>query len=282
MSTNNPDAPIMVDRMLRILASHSVLSCYVVSDESAVSNARRLYSLCPVSNYFVTNEDGVSWGPLIPLEQGKVLMDSWPHLNASTREGGVAFERTHGMNAFVYSRSDQKFNHVFNTAMYSQTTIVVKNILKFYKGFDDLKQLVDVGGGLGVFLNQITSKYPHIKGINYDLPLVVENDPSYPERERERQQHCSARSRSRHRYGECSGAPQRPRMKVRSTAAPGKGALELRLRGNIVLAPPFNSNTFSTIPDHGKVIVVDAILPIMPENSFAARNTLALDVGIMT
>ncbi|GMN29013.1 hypothetical protein TIFTF001_051698 [Ficus carica] len=141
MSTNNPDAPIMVDRMLRLLASHSVLICSVVSDESAGSNARRFYSLCPVSKYFVTNEDGVSLGPLIALQQGKVFMDSCPHLKASILEGGVAFEKAHGMNAFVYSRSDPKFNHVFNTAMYSQTTIVVKNILKFYEGFDDLKQL---------------------------------------------------------------------------------------------------------------------------------------------
>ena len=77
MSTNNPDAPIMVDRMLRLLASHSVLSCSVVSDESAGSNARRLYSLCPVSKYFVTNEDGVSLGPIIALGREKSFMASW-------------------------------------------------------------------------------------------------------------------------------------------------------------------------------------------------------------
>ncbi|GMN42775.1 hypothetical protein TIFTF001_011984 [Ficus carica] len=41
-------------------------------------------------------------------------------------------------------------------------------------------------------------------------------------------------------------------------------------------------NCYKAIPDHGKVIVVEAILPIMPENSFAARNTFALDVVMMT
>ena len=64
--------------------------------------------------------------------------------------------------------------------MCSHTTIVVKNILKFYKGFNHLTQLVDVGDGLGLTLNQITSKYSHIKGVNLDLPDVVENAPSYP------------------------------------------------------------------------------------------------------
>jgi len=64
--------------------------------------------------------------------------------------------------------------------MHNQTTIVIKNILKFYKGFKDLAKLVDVGGGLGVTLNLITSKYPHIKGINFDLPHVIEHAPYYP------------------------------------------------------------------------------------------------------
>ncbi|GMN61122.1 hypothetical protein TIFTF001_030212 [Ficus carica] len=259
MSTNNPDAPIMVDRMLRLLASHSVLSCSVVSDESAGSNARRLYSLCPVSKYFITNEDGVSLGLLIALVHDKVFMDSWPHLKASILEGGVAFEKAHGMNAFDYSSSDQKFNHGFNTAMYSQTTIVVKKILKFYEGFDDLKQLVDVGGGLGVILNQITTKYPHIKGINYDLPHVVENAPSYPGVE--------------HVGGNMfESVPHADAIFMKSILHDWSDEQCLKIL----------KNCYKAIPDHGKVIVVDAILPIMPENSFAARNTFALDVGMMT
>ena len=56
----------------------------------------------------------------------------------------------------------------------------MKKILKLYKGFEHFKQLVDVGGGLGVNLNLITSLYPHIKGINFDLPHVIEDAPSYP------------------------------------------------------------------------------------------------------
>ncbi|GMN65109.1 hypothetical protein TIFTF001_034178 [Ficus carica] len=41
------------------------------------------------------------------------------------------------------------------------------DILEFYKSFGNLKQLVDVGGGLGVALNLITSKYP------FDMPHVI-------------------------------------------------------------------------------------------------------------
>jgi len=42
------------------------------------------------------------------------------------------------------------------------------------------KELVDVGGGIGVAINIISSKHPHIQGTNYDLPHVIADAPSYP------------------------------------------------------------------------------------------------------
>ena len=83
------------------------------------------------------------------------------------------------MHAFEYPSVDPRFNQVFNTAMLNHTTIVIKQILESYKGFEQLRQLIDVGGGLGVTLNLITSKYPHIKGINFDLPHVIQHAPPY-------------------------------------------------------------------------------------------------------
>ena len=85
------------------------------------------------------------------------------------------------MHNYEYQRVDPKFNKVFNAAMYNITNIITKKILDVYKGFDsNIKQLVDVGGGLGQTLNLITKTYPHIKGINFDLPHVVQHAPSYP------------------------------------------------------------------------------------------------------
>ncbi|PQP96887.1 caffeic acid 3-O-methyltransferase [Prunus yedoensis var. nudiflora] len=97
-------------------------------------------------------------------------------------EGGIPFNRVHGMQTFEFLGLDPRFNQVFNTGMFNHTTIVIKKLLHIYKGLEDknLTQLVDVGGGLGMTLNLITSKYQHIKGINFDLPLVVNHAPSYP------------------------------------------------------------------------------------------------------
>ena len=81
LPTKNPDAPMMLDRILRLLASHSVLSCSssVVADDNNDESGcfQRLYSLAPVSNFFVTNKDGVSLGPMMALIQDNVFLTSW-------------------------------------------------------------------------------------------------------------------------------------------------------------------------------------------------------------
>ncbi|KAK3194499.1 hypothetical protein Dsin_025809 [Dipteronia sinensis] len=173
MPTQNKDAPQMLDRMLCLLATHSVVDCSVV-------DLKRLYSMNSVSGYFATDQDGVSLGPLMALLQDKVFLDSWSQLKDAVLEGGIPFDRVHGMHAFEYPGLDSRFNQVFNKAMYNHTTIVIKNIVEVYRGFENVKQLVDVGGSLGVTLKAVIAKFPHIKGINFDLPHVIQHAPHYP------------------------------------------------------------------------------------------------------
>ena len=78
LPTRNPEAGAMLDRILRLLASHSVLKCRLVGDEKlGLDFCKRVYSLSPVAKYFVTNEDGVSLKPFMALIQDKVILDSW-------------------------------------------------------------------------------------------------------------------------------------------------------------------------------------------------------------
>ncbi|WMV48619.1 hypothetical protein MTR67_042004 [Solanum verrucosum] len=174
----NSDAATMLDRMLYVLASYSLLDCSVVEEGNGVMERR--YGLSGVGKFFVRDQDGASMGPLLALLQDKVFINSWFELKDAVLEGGVPFDRVHGVHAFEYPKLDPKFNDVFNKAMINHTTVVMKKILENYKGFENLKTLVDVGGGLGVNLKMITSKYPTIKGTNFDLPHVVQHAPSYP------------------------------------------------------------------------------------------------------
>jgi hypothetical protein len=64
--------------------------------------------------------------------------------------------------------------------MASSTTIDLSVLVREYEGFKDIKTLVDVGGGTGKTLESIISSYPHIHGINYDLPHVITDAPTIP------------------------------------------------------------------------------------------------------
>lgn len=75
MPTKNPDAAMMLDRILKLLVSHSVLGFTVVADEDLPFQG--LYSLTSVSEYFVPSEDGVSLGPFMALAQDQVFIKSW-------------------------------------------------------------------------------------------------------------------------------------------------------------------------------------------------------------
>nr|GMD52918.1 Caffeic acid 3-O-methyltransferase [Ipomoea batatas] len=109
MPTKNPDAPAMLDRMLRLLASHNILTCSLLVADGDVT--QRLYGLAPVAKYFVRNQDGASLGPLLALLQDKVFMHSWYELKDAVLEGGVPFDRVHGTHAFEYPGKDPRFNN---------------------------------------------------------------------------------------------------------------------------------------------------------------------------
>ncbi|KAM1708199.1 hypothetical protein ACFX2K_001201 [Malus domestica] len=74
LPTKNSDAPVMLDRMLHLLASYSILTYSLRTLHD--SNVEQLYSLGPVCKFLTKNEDGVSIAPLCLMNQDKVLMES--------------------------------------------------------------------------------------------------------------------------------------------------------------------------------------------------------------
>ncbi|CAA2968498.1 caffeic acid 3-O-methyltransferase-like [Olea europaea subsp. europaea] len=252
MPTTNSDAPAMLDRMLRLLVSYSVLTC-------SVSDGQRRYGLAPVTKYFVKNEDGVSLCPLMALLQDKVFIDSGYKLKDAVLEGGVPFDKVHGTHAFEYPGKDPRFNQVFNKAMTNHTTIVMKQILKHYKGFDHLKTLVDVGGSLGVTLNMITTRYPTISGINFDLPHVIREAPSYP----------GVKNVGGDMF---ESVPVGDAIFMKWILHDWSDDHCLKLL----------KKCYKTLPEDGKVIVVDAILPVKPDTSSSVISTIQCDMVMLT
>ncbi|KAL8102008.1 hypothetical protein AgCh_033785 [Apium graveolens] len=174
LPTQNPAATAMLERILRFLAANSILIRTVVAGEDG--EEKSLYSLESICKNYIADEDGVSLAPLLVMLHDKVVIDSWLRLQDALIEGGIPFNKAHdGMHAFEYPATDSRFNDVFNQSMYNHTTIIIKKILEVYTGFEEITEIVDVGGGTGATIAKIISKYPQTRGINFDLPHVIKN-----------------------------------------------------------------------------------------------------------
>ncbi|XP_010543253.1 PREDICTED: indole glucosinolate O-methyltransferase 3-like [Tarenaya hassleriana] len=177
----NPDAPTLLDRMLRLLASYDIVACRTVHarDKDMVGEVQRVYGSKPICRFFLTsNQELGSLASQVLVHHDQVFLSTWTHLKDVVLEGGDAFSRAHGMKLFEYMGTDQRFRKIFNQSGCS--TLMMKRLVEVYKGFEGVEVLVDVGGGIGTALGIITSNYPNMRGINFDIPCVIPLAPSYP------------------------------------------------------------------------------------------------------
>ncbi|XP_059455378.1 caffeic acid 3-O-methyltransferase-like isoform X2 [Corylus avellana] len=179
LPTKNPDAPFLLDRMLRLLATYSLLTCSMRTCEDG--RVERLYGVSPAGKFFAQNGDGGLLSSMALLNSHPNVAEVWRHLKDAILEEGNLYEKVHGTtNIFEYMEADPTLNKIFNKAMADLSGISMKKVLETYKGFEGVSLLVDVAGCTGADLNMIISKYPSIRGINFDLPHMIQHAPSYP------------------------------------------------------------------------------------------------------
>ncbi|XP_078173140.1 flavone O-methyltransferase 1-like [Carex rostrata] len=254
LKTENPQAAVMLDRMLRLLASYNVVACSVEEEDDG-NKVTRKYGPAPVCKWLTKNEDGVSMAALVLMNQDKVLMESWYYLKDAVLDGGIPFNKAYGMTAFEYHGTDPRFNTVFNEGMKNHSIIITKKLLELYHGFDNLSSLVDVGGGIGATVYMITSKYPHIKGINFDLPHVISEAPPFPGVE--------------HIGGDMfESVPTGDAILMKWILHDWSDEHSLKIL----------KNCYKALPDNGKVILVECILPVNPEATPKAQGVFHLDL----
>ncbi|MED6204439.1 hypothetical protein PIB30_009180 [Stylosanthes scabra] len=163
------------------------------------------------------------------------------------------------MQVFDYTKIDARFNEVFSKAMHNISSVTMKRILDIYQGFEHINILVDVGCNVGITMKLITSKYPHIHGINFDLPHVIERVPTYPGVEKV--------------GGDMfESVPNGDAILIKQILHDWDDEDCLKIL----------KNCHKAIPNDGKVIVVDAILPNVPEPTAIAKNAFRFDVVMMT
>ncbi|KAK7315491.1 hypothetical protein VNO77_34041 [Canavalia gladiata] len=180
MPTQHSELPNRLQRMLRLLASYSLLTCATRSNSDGCTE--RVYGVSAVGKYFVTDESDGSLVSFTSMLSSRSMLQVWPNFKDGIIDvDNDLFKKVHGMPLYQYTERDPTMNRIFSKTMKDFSILSMKFIFKVYTGFQGISTLVDVGGGTGKTLNMIISEYPSIiKGINFDLPHVVEKAPTYP------------------------------------------------------------------------------------------------------
>ncbi|CAF2226167.1 hypothetical protein HID58_029015 [Brassica napus] len=260
VAARNPDAPMMIDRLLRLLSAYSVCTCRLVNDKE--EREFRVYGLGKAGRKLIKDEDRFSLASTVRFTNPKFEGDMCSQLTASILEGGARpYERVYGDLIFKDMEKNENIRAEFHEAMLNHTSIVMKKILKTYNGFNSLSGgvLVDVGGGLGANLALILSRLPQLKGVNFDLPHVVSEAP-----------------------------------KIKGVEHVGGDMFDAIPRGQAIfmkwILHDWNDdqcvailkNCKKALPKNGKVIIIEYIMPReISETDLATKNSLFYDVGIM-
>jgi SAM-dependent methyltransferase len=98
---------------------------------------------------------------------------SWRELGHSVRTGETAFDHVHGVPMFEYLvHRDRAAGELFDHAMISHATQMHAAAAAAYD-FSQHELVVDVGAGYGTLLDALLGRYPDLRGIAFDLPPVI-------------------------------------------------------------------------------------------------------------
>ena len=199
------------------------------------------FGLTPLASTLQTNTpDSVrDWALFIAAPP---VWAAWGNLLHSVQTGESAFEHTFGMRLFSYMTDHPELGAAYNNWMAKQSELQNGAVLASYD-FSVHHKVVDVGGGQGATLASIVQAYPQVTGVLFDLPQVV-NKATFPETIEQR----------------CEIVPG---DMLQSVPAGGDAYLLKRvlMDWSDELATKALMNCRAAVVEHGKVLVIEPILP---------------------
>ena len=105
-------------------------------------------------------------------------MLAWMRLMSVLRTGEPSFLAATGFEVWAYFNEHPDIGARFNRAMTSLAAGTNRMVLQAYD-FSPFKTLVDVGGGQGLLLATILNTHPHLRGALFDLPAVADGARNY-------------------------------------------------------------------------------------------------------
>ncbi|XP_073138051.1 caffeic acid 3-O-methyltransferase-like [Henckelia pumila] len=247
----------MLDFMLGVLVTQSFLTCST-TDHASTTELR--YGLAPKGKLLVSDERGVSLAQFYALTVQQESTNMFIPLEDAVLEGGYLFEKANGAQPFYeHMASNPESNKIFNDAMGCVSTPIMKRILKVYNGFEGLRTIVDVGGGNGTTLNMITTEHTWIKGINFDSPEVIQTAPTY--------------EGVKHVGGDMFVEVPKGDAIILKAVLHNWGDEE---------CVKLLKNCYKALPKKGKVIVIEFILPEIPQTDVNSQQLYLMSIIMLS
>lgn len=226
--------PIALYRILRALASVGIFQ----------ETSTETFALTPLAEFLQSDHPQSMRGMIVMLGEPEHY-EAWSDLLHSVKTGQPAFEHRYKQGIFEYFGSHPEAATIFEECMNSFSRIEEPAILAQYD-FSSFRTLVDVGGGYGELLGGILRQYPHLQGILFDEDYVV--DQAVP-------------TLNRHGVGDRC---QRIGGSFFETIPAGGDAYLLK---HIIhdwsdaQAIAILKNCRAVLPDDGKILVCEAVVP---------------------
>lgn len=148
-------------RVLRAVASVGILS----------RETDGCFGLTPLSELFVTDAPG-SMRSFVMSELGQEHYPAWGNLMHSVKTGEIAFDNFFGMDVWKYFQKHPDDAEIFNDSMSGMTAVVNEKITSIYD-FSRFNKIVDVGGGHGGLITSILKANPRAFGVLFDAEEVI-------------------------------------------------------------------------------------------------------------
>jgi hypothetical protein len=202
------------------------------------------YALTPVGA-LLRRDVARSLYPVVRVSTDETIVRGWRELDWSVRTGQPAFDRAYGTDFFAHIAGDAELSELFNASMGEGTQDIADAITKHYD-FSRFGTVVDVGGGNGTLLASILSAQPELRGIVYDSEDGVEQA---------------------HEVLTTAGVAGRCEIRAGDFFADVPDGGDLYLLKNILhdwddeRAATILANTRRAVPAHGRVLLVESVLP---------------------
>ncbi len=149
-------------RVLRALASVGVFA----------ETDGRVFTLTPLAEPLLSDRVGSMRDVVIWIGE-EFHWRVYGEMLYSVQTGKTAWGHVHGAEVFDYFKQNPAHGEIFNRAMTSFSTGIIPALTEAYD-FSEVKTLVDIAGGHGILLAGFLKANPHLKGILFDVPSVIE------------------------------------------------------------------------------------------------------------